>query len=73
MTGVDGSYGVRPVDHPVTRRWHSVGVASEMPADLPADVTVALVQRGPSLGDHDVILLPHETRHGHTQRLLRYL
>lgn len=37
-----------------------------MPADLPADVTAALVQRGPTLGGHDLILLPHETRQGQT-------
>lgn len=43
MTGVDSSYGVRPVDHPVTRTWHPVGVVSEMQVDLPADVTAVFV------------------------------
>jgi hypothetical protein len=41
-------------------------VASETEANLPEDVREALLARGPSLGGHDFLVLPHQTRSGTT-------
>jgi hypothetical protein len=41
-------------------------MATETPIDLPQDVAAALAERGPTLGGHQLVLLPRETRDGRT-------
>jgi len=43
-----------------------VAVVRETPVALAADVAAALIERGPELGGHDILLLPRVTRQGQT-------